>query len=300
MISVLIPVYRYTVTQLVYELDRQLMTLGVPYEIRLLDDASPEDERLENRKLGELSSVNYNELPKNIGRASIRNRLANEAQYEWLWFLDCDSGVGNNHQLARTFWERKKENGLVSGGRIYTSDRPKDQAYTLHWKWGSERELIQPEARMKDPVNHFLSNNFFIHKKVILASPFNEKIKGYGYEDTLFAYYLVNNGFQIEHINNPVIHEGLDNQLDFIGKIEESLHNLLKLEDLTKEENSENPLSSKLYSTLKWVRRMHAIGLMKVISKPFLNLAKRKILQPEPSLFWFDMYRIFYLIAISR
>jgi glycosyltransferase involved in cell wall biosynthesis len=300
MISVLIPVYRYPVTRLVYDLDKQLKTLGIPYEIRLLDDGSPENERHENRTLNQLNSVKYSELPHNIGRASIRNRLAKEAQYEWLWFLDCDSGVGENQQLAQVFWETKIESGLVSGGRIYNREKPSDKAYILHWKWGAFRELIQPETRMKDPVNHFLSNNFFIPKELLLTSPFNEKLKGYGYEDTLFAYALQKQGFQIKHIYNPVVHEGLDKQLEFIGKIEESLHNLLKLELLAKEDNIENPIKSKLYSTLIRIRSFRCIWLFKMLSKPILKLAKRKILKPEPNLFWFDIYRIFYLIAISR
>lgn len=298
MISVLIPVYRYPVVQLVNDLNRILTALEIPFEIRLIDDNSPENEKQVNRQLKILNQVSYTELPSNIGRSAIRNLLAKEARYEWLWFLDCDSQVGKNQEIASTFWKSKSEDILLSGGRIYGS-RPEDSAFHLHWEWASKRELIDPDIRMRDPVNNFLSNNFFLHRKLLEKVPFNEELRGYGYEDTLFASALVSNGFKIKHINNPVIHEGLEPRHVFLKKIEESLHNLLRLEQLSKQQDFVNPLKSKLYNTFCFIRKAKLLFVLRGGSKKMLPMVKRKISSNPKSLMWFDIYRLFYLISIT-
>lgn len=298
MISVLIPVYCYPVVQLVTDLHRILTRLSIPFEIRVIDDNSSENDKHINRNLKALKNVHYSELTSNIGRSAIRNLLAKEAQYEWLWFLDCDSQIGDNREIASTFWESRSEDTLISGGRIYGS-RPEDPEFHLHWEWASTRELIDPDIRMRDPVNNFLSNNFFLNKRLLAKVPFNEGLKGYGYEDTLFASALVNNGYTINHINNPVIHEGLEPRHVFLKKIEESLHNLLRLEQLSKQQGFVNPLKSKLYNTFCFIRNAELLFVLRRLSKSMLPMAKRKISSNPKSLVWFDIYRLLYLISIT-
>ena len=52
---------------------------------------------------------------------------------------------------------------------------------------------------------------------------FNERLSGYGHEDTLFGYELNKNNIQIHHIDNPVLNGHLDTNEAFLLKTEEGL-----------------------------------------------------------------------------
>jgi len=83
-LSILIPVYNYDVRDLVHKLHDQLIELDTPVEILCYDDASTDESyKVTNREINKLSVVIYKELPANIGRAAIRNKLANEANYNY-------------------------------------------------------------------------------------------------------------------------------------------------------------------------------------------------------------------------
>ena len=66
---------------------------SVPIEIIVLDDCSSELLRDQNKDVNKLPGVKFIELEKNIGRASIRNKLAGMASFPTLLFMDCDSEV---------------------------------------------------------------------------------------------------------------------------------------------------------------------------------------------------------------
>ena len=91
MLSVLIPVYNYDVTELVNELHKQLTTSEVDFELKIFDDGSKSDINKVNHKLNQLEKVQFKELPKNVGLSNNRNYLASSSQYNYLLFLDGDS-----------------------------------------------------------------------------------------------------------------------------------------------------------------------------------------------------------------
>jgi glycosyltransferase involved in cell wall biosynthesis len=237
MLSILIPVFNYRMEALVSEISMQCKRLNLHHEFILLDDGSETEYKIGNSRLAdEFAELRYIENTKNLGRSASRNRLMHESRGEWLWFLDCDGRVHLNNKLVENFWNQKDEKTLLSGGRVYARQAPADKSKYLHWLWGSQRELIDPTKRMTDPVNNFLSNNFIISRQLIEAVRFDTRLNGYGYEDTLFAARCIEQGFRIKHIENPVLHEGLESTEDFIQKIEESLHNLIRLDAVCYEE----------------------------------------------------------------
>ncbi len=297
MLSVLIPVFRVDVTQLVTDLHFQCSELQIPFEIRLQDDFSPEPIRTNNQALiAKYKEVIYQENTANLGRSITRNILIDEAKFDWMYFLDCDSDISQNPSLLKQFWNQKNIDVLLSGGRIYQDNPPENVEYYLHWLWGSKRELIDPSKRMLDPINHFLSNNFLVHRKITSKVKFDPAIRGYGYEDTLFAAELTQHGFTILHIENPLIHAGLDAFNDFIRKIEESLINIQKIEQIFGERKIANPLKSKLIGT--WMRYRRLVPSWVV--KPFLPFLKLKLKGRNTNLFTFDLYRLFYLFSLPR
>ena len=298
MLSVLIPVYRYDVRDLIKELHRQCLGLNIPFEIRVLDDGSGEIYCIKNREISNLEHVVLEESSANTGRSKVRNTLAAKARYEWLWFLDCDGDARLNPTLAETFWNARDEKTLISGGRVYQSTPPEDKRLYLHWLWGAQRELLDPAIRMKDPVTTFLSNNFLLHKQILQQVPFDTYFNGYGYEDTFFAAELVQAGYSIQHINNPVVHAGLENARDFLKKIEESLVNLIRLQERCAEKNIRFPVRSKLMLAYKV---LHFPIIRPVFARWFSrNLPhwKNQLLGKNPDLRLFDLYRLAFMLDL--
>lgn len=296
MLSILIPVFNYRMEALVSELLVQCKQLPISFELVLLDDGSKPEYKILNSSLpSKFAEVRYLENTANLGRSASRNKLVQEARGEWLWFLDCDGRVQSNAKLVETFWNQKDERTILSGGRIYSTQAPADKSKYLHWLWGAQRELLDSRKRMEDPVNNFLSNNFLVSRRLMHAVQFSKLLSGYGYEDTLFAAHCIEQGFQIKHIENPVLHEGLDSTDAFIAKIEESLINLLKLDAVCRTEGIENPLNSKLFRTFKKLNIL-PMFIIKPCAKFIGLVLKKRLTQGLASLFWFDVYRLVYLI----
>ena len=64
---------------------------GLRYEIIVADDGSTDKHTCHiNKEILELENARYILRKENVGRAAIRNFLADEASYEWLLFIDSD------------------------------------------------------------------------------------------------------------------------------------------------------------------------------------------------------------------
>ena len=80
-LSVLIPNYNYVCLPLVRRLQSLLESAAIPYEIIVADDGSTDLQTIEaNRPIATLTNCQYLIRPKNVGRAVIRNLLAQTAQ----------------------------------------------------------------------------------------------------------------------------------------------------------------------------------------------------------------------------
>src|SRR5664280_1229878 len=88
-ISLLIPVLDYDIIALVHSMKDAMNKVPEFYEILIGDDGSTPEysekyHSLENANVKVISSE------KNIGRAAIRNKMALEAQGDFLLFIDAD------------------------------------------------------------------------------------------------------------------------------------------------------------------------------------------------------------------
>ena len=106
---------------------------------------------------------------------------------------------------------------------MYDSHNDLQSKFMLHWLHGLKREQSFAKDRNIQPNRSFKTNNFFIEKKVFNKVRFNENIQGYGHEDTLFGYELDKQNFTIFHIDNPVVHLGLESSEEFLRKTIEIL-----------------------------------------------------------------------------
>jgi len=228
MLSVLIPIYNHNVNRLIEELYQQLEESSKAYEIICIDDCSTRYYQKINRHIQSTLNLTYIELEKNIGRAKIRNLLAKKAKYDKLLYLDSDSKI-KRKLFIKTYLDYLYEAQVLNGGRVYTSRRPTNLEKILHYSYGTKRESKPPNLRNKKPGLYFHTNNFAIDKQLVIKHPFDESLKGYGYEDLAMAAALQKKGVKILHLDNPIIHKDLDKAEDFLAKIEESLISLAHL-----------------------------------------------------------------------
>jgi len=295
MISVCIPIYNRNVTQLVRDLHHQCENLDIPFEILLIDDVSDMKYQQENRILLELSSVRYEELGANIGRSAIRNMLASKASYPYLIFIDNDAGVCSEDFIEK--YIRQRVAGVVCyGGTAYDSCPSDDNK--LRWLFGISREAISIKEREKNPGRHFSTFNFMIDKRLVLLYPFDENLKKYGYEDVFFHINLMKNGCQVTQIDNPLIHEGLISNEEFLERTEISIDVLYSLSE-NSEIESDLIDNIKLLKTYNNIRKMGLVNSVASVFRSCQTILKNNLLGKKPRLLFFDLYKLGYLCNLK-
>ena len=294
MISILIPTYNYNVFPLVENLQKQCEVAVVAYEIIVLDDASTDKRSLEeNSKINLLKQCSFQILDKNIGRSKIRNQLAEKANYNWLLFLDADTFPSSSEFISKYLDAFSNKTSVIFGGIDYPKNNSEN--FSLRHKYGCERESLPLAERLKNPYRSFITMGFAIRKEVFQKIKFNEKLAGYGYEDSVFGYELQKNNIPIHHIDNPVIHLNLEKNEVFIKKSQLALQNLLNFYE-SGVINGEMVRILKTYLKLKNWNLLFAIrGFFCVFKKPVL----KNLNSPKPSLFLFDLYRLGYLSSLK-
>lgn len=287
MFSVLIPIYNYSISNLVQPIYYQLKKQSNNFEIILVDDFSQLFKE-ENKKFATgKDNIILIELPQNIGRAKIRNYLAEKAKYEYLIFLDCDVLV--NEYFISNYLQYIKHD-VVCGGRNYLKNKPSNE-FILHWKYGRIKEHKAQKNKK------FFSTNFFIKKEVFEQIKFDESINGYGHEDTIFAIDLKKRNFKIEFIDNPVFHIGLDSNENFIKKTENWISNsqllINKYRNLIIEEIT-------LYKVYYKISKLGLTCLLLMLYKILHRIIRKKLLNKNPKIFFLDIYKLLFLAKILK
>jgi glycosyltransferase involved in cell wall biosynthesis len=226
MLSICIPIYNQDITTLVSSLDHQIRKLDVPVEIIGIDDCSDLPFRAANKLICEKSG-RYIQLNKNIGRAKIRNLFLEYTTCEYLLFLDCDAVVISDLFMQSYINTITLSNSqVICGGSIYDAKKPERQM-RLRWMYGHKKESKPVAIRLQHPNKSFMTCNFIIRKNLLEQIRFEERIEGYGHEDTLFGFQLKKENISIQHVNNPVLNGDLESNEAFLFKTECGLSNLV-------------------------------------------------------------------------
>jgi glycosyltransferase involved in cell wall biosynthesis len=297
MLSILIPVYNFDVTELVESLNLQAEQAGADFELIVIDDASDENYKIRNKTISNIKNVKYFEEKENIGRTRIRNKLADLSSYRYLLFIDCDSKVQNNDYILK-YLEYCNNDIVVCGGRTYMPGKPENSKYYLRWIHGIRREQFSPGVRKREPNKSFMTNNFLISKPLFNKVRFDESITNYGHEDTLFGYELKKRNIIIEHIDNPLIHIGLETNEEFIRKTREGIENLKKIMTL----NHGEKVFIKDITLLNYFKFLQKTGLSRILKFLFGKSEKRLynyLVNNKPELLFFDLYKLGYLCSIN-
>ncbi len=293
MLSILIPVYNFEINSLVDDLRGQAERSGVAFEIICFDDGSEDSIKEKHRRLAEMQNVQYEEMSENLGRSAIRNRLAARAQYPYLLFMDGDSMVVSPDYIQKYLAAADLET-LVYGGRVYAKEAPAESDLLFHWNYGRQREVMSAEIRAQQPYHAFQTNNFMIPKTIFQEIQFEEKLKQYGHEDTLFGFELRRRKVKMKHIDNPLEHIGLESVEYFLNKTEQGIENLLYLK-------KDYPyLETRLLKAFGQIDRLGLKGLFATVFQQVKPFIRSKLKKGMVNMRWFDFYKLGLMTEKSK
>jgi len=291
-LSILIPVFNWPVEELINSLLAQRPDWPGPVEILLLDDGSREEFRALHRSLARLPGVHYRELPANVGRAAIRNQLAAAAQHEWLLLLDNDSLLPDAQFLARYAAARHRGSVLI-GGTCYAPTPPADATLRLRWEYGRSREARPAAVRQRQPYAQLTINNALVRAAVLRRFPLDERLRGYGHEDTAFGEALAAAGVPVVHLENPVLHAGLEPAELFLAKSEEAVRSLVAAF-----RQHGTGADSRLLRTALRLRALGLAGPAQALLRALAPRLRRNLHSATPQLRALDLLKLRWLLEL--
>jgi len=255
-ISLLIPVLDYDIVALIHNMKSAMVKVPEFCEILIGDDGSSPEYKEKYKSL-EKEGIRVITSEKNIGRAAIRNRMAMEAKGDYLLFIDADVTLPGTAESYILKWlSMMTLSRVLNGGVLYPDAAPGDPDKLLRWTYGRGKEQRKASERNKHPHAGFSTFNVLIEKTIFDKIRFNEELKQYGHEDTLFGYQLKKAGIDILHIDNGLVHGGVEENRDFLNKTKLGIENLSKLYDIVTDKKafSETVRMLRLYNKLRHFR----------------------------------------------
>jgi glycosyltransferase involved in cell wall biosynthesis len=272
MISILIPVFDYDVASLVTGLQQAVKDIEEYDEIIIGADGCSEDYIGMYEALSKLDKVSLLVSKENVGRATIRNMLADKAIGDYLQFIDADALIQGNPKDFLTRWlENYEKAPVVCGGTDYHKTPPDNPDKYLRWHYGYYNEKKSLKKRKKHPYSAFSGFNFLIERSILNRFKFNEELKKYGHEDNLFAYQLKKAGINIAHIDNSLIHDGLESNRDYVLKTRDSISNLNILYDKVTDKRT----FASIVSILKYYNSLKLFGITRLLSYIYKKRQRR-------------------------
>jgi len=296
MLSIIIPTYNYSASELVYSVTKQCESIEIAYEVIVQDDASTDsDSILENQTINKLPNCQFIRNEKNLGRGKNINSLIKLAKYDWILLLDCDTKPISEN-FIRMYLETMRDSSskIIFGGIAYL-DTPPKESEILRWKYGTEREAISLGKRSKNPYLTLLTSNILCQKNLFETVCFDENITEYGYEDLVFAKQLEEHKIEILHIENPVYHLNYETSEAFLKKTEKSLQTLLFLE----ENKIIDTNTTKLQKAYQQLKKLKLERVFFMIFKRWKGKIIKNLLSNNPSIFYFDLYKLGYFIILK-
>jgi GT2 family glycosyltransferase len=290
-ISLLIPVLDYDIVALVHSMKSAMPKVPELIEILIGDDGSSPEYREKYRSL-EGDGVRVISSGKNIGRAAIRNRLAMEALGDYFLFIDADTMIPATAEAYLRKWIQAAGMArVISGGILYRDSPPGDPDKLLRWKYGRLKEQKKASERNKHPNAGFSTFNVLIESSVFSKIRFDETLRQYGHEDTLMGYQLKKAGIKILHIDNGLIHEGVESNREFLAKTKLGIENLSKLYDKVTDKKA----FSETVRMLNFYHRLRILRMTRVLAGFFIKYRERMEIRLDSnkiSLNLFALYKI--------
>lgn len=291
-LSILIPTYNRDCTNLVHTLKMQADAIpGLHYEVLVADDASTQSEvKAANRNIRQWDGCQLVELESNIGRARIRNFLAQQAQYPYLLFLDSDVQLVHPNYIQQ--YLQHDCDPVVYGG-VCIQPNEELARHNLRYRYELECEpRFSVAQRRVSPYQGFRTSNFLVKRDLLLAHPFDERIRHYGYEDVLFGRRLLSAGIPVIHVENPVAVDDFEPNDVFLRKTDEGLRTL----------QSMSAEMSEYTHILVWVeklRKLHLLGIVLFLYRIAQGAIKRNLLGQSPNVKLYNIYRLCTYLSLK-
>ena len=285
-LSVCIASYGDDVSPLLSGLDeaRKGLLEQWPCEI-IISDQYPESHEKKNLWQA-YADCQYLHQPHTKGRSINRNGLGNVARGEYLLFLDADSECPDDQFLYR-YCSASKNAEVVVGGTAYKSGFKTSE---LRVRIGKRKEEKSSVQRGSNPYGSFSAFNFLIKKNTFNAVGFDESLRTYGHEDTLFGLELKYRNITITHIDNPAYHMGIDSGADFMDKTTAAVDGLAHLISIGKIDED-----VRLFKTYRSVQKSGFQLFFKVLYRLFGAPLKSGLANGFVPLFFYDVYKLLRL-----
>ena len=273
----------------------EITKAAIPYEIIVADDGSTDMQTIEaNRPIASLTNCQYLIRPENVGRAVIRNILAQTAQYAFLLYIDSDLTIISD-QFIRRYVDCLNENTtVIDGGVSIQGDQIQNlSGKNLRYLYEKAEEPNHTAAcRQASPYQHLHTANLLIRKELILQHPFDERFRHYGYEDVLLGKVLHQHQVPITHIDNPLGFCTFESNPDFVAKTEEGLRTLNQFRhDLRG--------YSRLLTFVSGIHISLILSLIRLWHRLFQKAERRNLCGSRPSLLVYKLYRLGYFLCLE-
>ena len=236
--------------------------------------------------------VNRVELQDIIPPATVLNAMEKQMQAE-----------RNKRAQILTSEGEKAAEILASEGEktaiINRADAQKQQAI-LHAEGEAQARIRKAEAEAKaieliseavgkstNPANYLLAQKYI----QMMQIRFDESYAGYGYEDVRFGRELEKRGVSILHIDNPLVHLGLETSDVYLEKTRQAVRNAFEHKD-------EIGDSSKLLTHYHRVVRFRMRWIFWAIWNLSGNKMEKNLLGSNPSLRIFSLYKLCYICIL--
>lgn len=288
-LSILIPTHNDDCRLLVQDLLRQL---PADAEIIVGDDCSTDADIV--KAINQIASLPQCRLwrpSSNLGRAAIRNALAQAALGEWLLFIDADAEVRSASFLS-DYLQATDLAEVICGGTGNLPACPRPQARLRYlYEVDVEKRLSLP-YRAANPYGQFTTFNFMIRRSLFNRIRFDESCREYGHEDTFFGLQLKQLGIPILHIDNKLTHLGLEDAAVYLGKTETALRTLSHLPLEMQQHARVSAMALKL-------GRLHLLPIVSVAFVLLMPLLRHNLLGTRPLLPCFALYKLGYYIRTA-
>lgn len=298
MLSILIPNYNRSITDLLFSLDKQAKNEDLLYEILVGDDCSDTSVIQQYKQYEKSDSIRVFQHRKRLGRSANRNFLAREAKFDKLLFIDSNAKVEDQY-FIRKYLSARDLSPVLVGGTAYSDKPPLNPDYLLRWKYGRIREMKSADLRNEKPYQSFSSFNFMISKEIFNKIKFDERLKEYGHEDTLFGFRLKQDISNIHHIDNTLTYTGLTGGENYLHKTRKSLENLKFILNILDDD-------PEFIQEVKLLKTSRLLGKIKfdIVLKYFFRFSRKKLekylTSHNPVILLFQLYKLAYYFSIPE
>ena len=289
-LSILIPTFNQDCTQLVHDLLEQLPQDA---EIIVADDGSTATSiRENNAAIAKFPQCRYFQAKMNLGRAKIRNLLAEMAQGEWILFIDSDAQVRSKDFIATYLRETDGRQVICGGTGNYESCPSPDKTLRYKYEVHDEKERTL-KLRRKKPYAQFSTFNFMILRELFMQIRFCNEICDYGHEDSMFGLELKDRKVPVLHIDNKLIHTGLEPTPAYLRKIKTSLFTLSRLDEKVQQRIT-------ISAFALFIKKCRLQGLVIWLFNVFGHKIKQNLFSSNPSLLLFNFYKLGFFCKIME